>query len=144
MQTRPFYIVFFFASYHCHIYPYPNTPEDHQTVMEGLQVRIQDLHIVSRKFVAVPSLSAGEAMENTLLWKIVPVNFLCSDCQSVRGKGPLLIVLGTVFIKMGFHVSQGCWCSLLLGWKWSLLHIWAASAQTMYIVCVCVLNANEI
>ncbi|KFP83936.1 V-type proton ATPase 116 kDa subunit a isoform 2, partial [Acanthisitta chloris] len=35
--------------YHCHVYPYPNNTEERQTVVEGLNVRIQDLHTVLHK-----------------------------------------------------------------------------------------------
>uniref|UniRef100_A0A8D0L8M1 V-type proton ATPase subunit a n=1 Tax=Sphenodon punctatus TaxID=8508 RepID=A0A8D0L8M1_SPHPU len=37
--------------YHCHVYPYPNTGEERRAVIEGLQVRIQDLHTVSKMAV---------------------------------------------------------------------------------------------
>ncbi|KAK3538645.1 hypothetical protein QTP86_010347 [Hemibagrus guttatus] len=32
--------------YHCHLYPYPNSNEERDDVVEGLRTRIQDLHIV--------------------------------------------------------------------------------------------------
>uniref|UniRef100_A0A8C7ZZH9 V-type proton ATPase subunit a n=1 Tax=Oryzias sinensis TaxID=183150 RepID=A0A8C7ZZH9_9TELE len=32
--------------YHCHLYPYPNSNEERNDVMEGLKTRIQDLHTV--------------------------------------------------------------------------------------------------
>lgn len=38
----------FSCSYHCHVYPYPNSMEEREAVVEGLNVRIQDLHIVSK------------------------------------------------------------------------------------------------
>jgi hypothetical protein len=35
------------SSYHCHIYPYPNTAEERKEIQEGLNTRIQDLYTVS-------------------------------------------------------------------------------------------------
>ncbi|XP_029427146.1 V-type proton ATPase 116 kDa subunit a isoform X2 [Rhinatrema bivittatum] len=32
--------------YHCHVYPYPNSIEERQEVLQGLNTRIQDLHTV--------------------------------------------------------------------------------------------------
>ncbi|XP_015274786.1 PREDICTED: V-type proton ATPase 116 kDa subunit a isoform 2 [Gekko japonicus] len=56
--------------YHCHIYPYPNTPEDHQTVMEGLQVRIQDLHIVLHKTEDYLRQVLCKASESIYTWDV--------------------------------------------------------------------------
>lgn len=36
------------SSYHCHIYPYPNTAEERREIQEGLNTRIQDLYTVSK------------------------------------------------------------------------------------------------
>lgn len=36
------------CSYRCHVYPYPDTTEERQAVVEGLNVRIQDLEMVSK------------------------------------------------------------------------------------------------
>lgn len=35
-------------SYHCHVYPYPNTAEERREIQEGLNTRIQDLYTVSK------------------------------------------------------------------------------------------------
>lgn len=35
------------SSYHCHVYPYPNTAEERREIQEGLNTRIQDLYTVS-------------------------------------------------------------------------------------------------
>lgn len=35
------------CSYHCHVYPYPNTVEERREIQEGLSTRIQDLYTVS-------------------------------------------------------------------------------------------------
>ncbi|XP_077164733.1 V-type proton ATPase 116 kDa subunit a 2 isoform X2 [Paroedura picta] len=56
--------------YHCHIYPYPNTPEDHQTVMEGLKVRIQDLHIVLHKTEDYLRQVLCKASESIYTWDV--------------------------------------------------------------------------
>lgn len=36
------------SSYHCHVYPYPNTAEERREIQEGLNTRIQDLYTVSK------------------------------------------------------------------------------------------------
>ncbi|XP_054852176.1 V-type proton ATPase 116 kDa subunit a 2 isoform X3 [Eublepharis macularius] len=56
--------------YHCHIYPYPNTPEDRRTVMEGLQVRIQDLHIVLHKTEDYLRQVLYKASESIYTWDV--------------------------------------------------------------------------
>lgn len=46
--------IFLPLSYHCHVYPYPNSNEERNDVVEGLRTRIQDLHTVS----SIKALSA--------------------------------------------------------------------------------------
>lgn len=70
-------------SYHCHIYPYPSTPEERRSVMEGLKVRIQDLHIVSQKLRSHSGcvFSVGEASCFTeLMWTCSA--FVCSALKN--------------------------------------------------------------
>lgn len=43
-------------SYHCHVYPYPNTVEERREIQEGLSTRIQDLYTVSGW---MPTVSTG-------------------------------------------------------------------------------------
>lgn len=38
-------------SYHCHLYPYPSSNEERDDVVEGLKMRIQDLHTVWLTFL---------------------------------------------------------------------------------------------
>ncbi|XP_044296433.1 V-type proton ATPase 116 kDa subunit a2 isoform X2 [Varanus komodoensis] len=56
--------------YHCHVYPYPSTPEERRTVMEGLQVRIQDLHIVLRKTEDYLRQVLCKASESIYTWDV--------------------------------------------------------------------------
>ncbi|XP_053136196.1 V-type proton ATPase 116 kDa subunit a 2 isoform X2 [Hemicordylus capensis] len=56
--------------YHCHIYPYPSTPEERRTVIEGLQVRIQDLNIVLRKTEDYLRQVLCKASESIYTWDV--------------------------------------------------------------------------
>lgn len=51
-------------SYHCHVYPYPNTAEERREIQEGLNTRIQDLYTVSK-----PGLGACER-PGSWLWVV--------------------------------------------------------------------------
>ncbi|XP_066465969.1 V-type proton ATPase 116 kDa subunit a 2 [Tiliqua scincoides] len=56
--------------YRCHVYPYPNTPEERRTVMEGLQVRIQDLHVVLHKTEDYLRQVLCKASESIYTWDV--------------------------------------------------------------------------
>uniref|UniRef100_U3FYS1 V-type proton ATPase subunit a n=1 Tax=Micrurus fulvius TaxID=8637 RepID=U3FYS1_MICFL len=56
--------------YHCHLYPYPSTPAERQAVMEGLQVRIQDLHIVLHKTEDYLRQVLCKASESIYTWDV--------------------------------------------------------------------------
>ncbi|XP_063000449.1 V-type proton ATPase 116 kDa subunit a 2 [Elgaria multicarinata webbii] len=56
--------------YHCHIYPYPSTPEERRIVMEGLQVRIQDLHVVLHKTEDYLRQVLCKASESIYTWDV--------------------------------------------------------------------------
>lgn len=50
------------CSYRCHVYPYPDTTEERQAVVEGLNVRIQDLETVSKEHIS--SCTVGNHLMN--------------------------------------------------------------------------------
>ncbi|XP_030316351.1 V-type proton ATPase 116 kDa subunit a isoform X3 [Calypte anna] len=56
--------------YHCHVYPYPSTLEERQAVVEGLNVRIQDLHIVLHKTEDYLHQILCKASESIYTWVI--------------------------------------------------------------------------
>ncbi|XP_013925749.1 PREDICTED: V-type proton ATPase 116 kDa subunit a isoform 2 [Thamnophis sirtalis] len=56
--------------YHCHVYPYPSTPAERRAVMEGLQVRIQDLHIVLHKTEDYLRQVLCKASESIYTWDV--------------------------------------------------------------------------
>ncbi|KAM6422950.1 V-type proton ATPase 116 kDa subunit a 2 [Liasis olivaceus] len=56
--------------YRCHVYPYPSTPEERRAVMEGLQVRIQDLHIVLHKTEDYLRQVLCKASESIYTWDV--------------------------------------------------------------------------
>uniref|UniRef100_A0A8C6Y490 V-type proton ATPase subunit a n=1 Tax=Naja naja TaxID=35670 RepID=A0A8C6Y490_NAJNA len=56
--------------YHCHLYPYPSTPAERRAVMEGLQVRIQDLHIVLHKTEDYLRQVLCKASESIYTWDV--------------------------------------------------------------------------
>ncbi|KAJ7309750.1 hypothetical protein JRQ81_007815 [Phrynocephalus forsythii] len=56
--------------YHCHMYPYPSTLEERRTVMEGLQIRIQDLHIVLHKTEDYLRQVLCKASESIYTWDV--------------------------------------------------------------------------
>nr|XP_006119744.1 V-type proton ATPase 116 kDa subunit a isoform X2 [Pelodiscus sinensis] len=56
--------------YHCHVYPYPNTTEERREVIEGLNVRIQDLHVVLRKTEDYLRQVLCKASESIYTWVI--------------------------------------------------------------------------
>ncbi|XP_061459428.1 V-type proton ATPase 116 kDa subunit a 2 isoform X2 [Rhineura floridana] len=56
--------------YHCHVYPYPSTLEERRTVMEGLQVRIQDLHMVLHKTEDYLRQVLCKASESIYTWDV--------------------------------------------------------------------------
>ncbi|XP_067329345.1 V-type proton ATPase 116 kDa subunit a 2 isoform X2 [Anolis sagrei] len=56
--------------YHCHVYPYPSNSEERRTVMEGLQVRIQDLHIVLHKTEDYLRQVLAKASESIYTWDV--------------------------------------------------------------------------
>ncbi|KAL7986694.1 hypothetical protein Chor_012977 [Crotalus horridus] len=88
--------------YHCHIYPYPSTPEERRAVMEGLQVRIQDLHIVLHKTEDYLRQVLCKASESIYTW----------DVQVKKMKA-----IYHVLNLCSFDVTNKCliaevWCSL--------------------------------
>ncbi|XP_008111886.1 V-type proton ATPase 116 kDa subunit a 2 isoform X2 [Anolis carolinensis] len=56
--------------YHCHVYPYPSNSEERRTVMEGLQIRIQDLHIVLHKTEDYLRQVLAKASESIYTWDV--------------------------------------------------------------------------
>ncbi|XP_019362664.1 PREDICTED: V-type proton ATPase 116 kDa subunit a [Gavialis gangeticus] len=56
--------------YHCHVYPYPNTTEERRTVIEELNVRIQDLHTVLHKTEDYLRQVLYKASESIYTWVI--------------------------------------------------------------------------
>ncbi|XP_020644519.2 V-type proton ATPase 116 kDa subunit a 2 [Pogona vitticeps] len=56
--------------YHCHMYPYPSTLEEHRMVMEGLQIRIQDLHVVLHKTEDYLRQVLCKASESIYTWHV--------------------------------------------------------------------------
>ncbi|KAM6340427.1 V-type proton ATPase 116 kDa subunit a 2 isoform 2-T2 [Alca torda] len=56
--------------YHCHVYPYPNTLEERKAVVEGLNVRIQDLHTVLNKTEDYLRQVLCKASESIYTWVI--------------------------------------------------------------------------
>uniref|UniRef100_A0A8C3J7W2 V-type proton ATPase subunit a n=1 Tax=Calidris pygmaea TaxID=425635 RepID=A0A8C3J7W2_9CHAR len=56
--------------YHCHVYPYPNSLEERRTVVEGLNVRIQELHIVLHKTEDYLRQVLCKASESIYTWVI--------------------------------------------------------------------------
>ncbi|XP_074966849.1 V-type proton ATPase 116 kDa subunit a 2-like [Phalacrocorax aristotelis] len=56
--------------YHCHVYPYPNTMEERKAVVEGLTVRIQDLHTVLHKTEDYLRQVLCKASESIYTWVI--------------------------------------------------------------------------
>ncbi|NXS06607.1 VPP2 ATPase, partial [Neodrepanis coruscans] len=56
--------------YHCHVYPYPNNSEERQAVVEGLNVRIQDLTTVLSKTEEYLHHVLRKASESIYAWVI--------------------------------------------------------------------------
>ncbi|KFP76641.1 V-type proton ATPase 116 kDa subunit a isoform 2, partial [Apaloderma vittatum] len=56
--------------YHCHVYPYPNNTEERKAVVEGLNVRIQDLHTVLHKTEDYLRQVLCKASESIYTWVI--------------------------------------------------------------------------
>ncbi|NXX44222.1 VPP2 ATPase, partial [Tricholaema leucomelas] len=56
--------------YHCHVYPYPNSTEERSAVVEGLNVRIQDLHTVLHKTEDYLRQVLCKASESVYTWVI--------------------------------------------------------------------------
>ncbi|KAM3825828.1 V-type proton ATPase 116 kDa subunit a 2 isoform 1-T1 [Vipera latastei] len=88
--------------YHCHIYPYPSTPEERRSLMEGLKVRIQDLHIVLHKTEDYLRQVLCKASESIYTW----------DVQVKKMKA-----IYHVLNLCSFDVTNKCliaevWCSL--------------------------------
>ena len=69
------------SSYHCHVYPYPNTAEERKGIQEGLNTRIQDLYTVSKR-VTVASLSeARKTFTNPFTFFFNMENFGCGQLR---------------------------------------------------------------
>ncbi|NWU75297.1 VPP2 ATPase, partial [Onychorhynchus coronatus] len=56
--------------YHCHVYPYPNNAEERRAVVEGLNVRIQDLTTVLNKTEEYLHQVLCKASESIYTWVI--------------------------------------------------------------------------
>ncbi|NXG13946.1 VPP2 ATPase, partial [Grallaria varia] len=56
--------------YHCHVYPYPNNTEERRAVVEGLNVRIQDLTTVLNKTEEYLHQVLCKASESIYTWVI--------------------------------------------------------------------------
>ncbi|KAF4074169.1 hypothetical protein AMELA_G00236380 [Ameiurus melas] len=56
--------------YHCHLYPYPNSNEERNDVVEGLRTRIQDLHTVLHRTEDYLRQVLNTASESVYTWVI--------------------------------------------------------------------------
>uniref|UniRef100_A0AAY5JVN5 V-type proton ATPase subunit a n=1 Tax=Esox lucius TaxID=8010 RepID=A0AAY5JVN5_ESOLU len=56
--------------YHCHLYPYPNTNDERNDVVEGLRTRIQDLHTVLHRTEDYLRQVLNKASESVYTWVI--------------------------------------------------------------------------
>ncbi|CAB1319852.1 unnamed protein product, partial [Coregonus sp. 'balchen'] len=56
--------------YHCHVYPYPNSKEERNDVVEGLRTRIQDLHTVLHRTEDYLRQVLNKASESIYTWVI--------------------------------------------------------------------------
>ncbi|XP_068166587.1 V-type proton ATPase 116 kDa subunit a isoform X2 [Antennarius striatus] len=56
--------------YHCHLYPYPTSNDDRTDVVEGLKVRIQDLHTVLHRTEEYLKQVLIKASESVYTWVI--------------------------------------------------------------------------
>ncbi|XP_053084767.1 V-type proton ATPase 116 kDa subunit a isoform X2 [Pangasianodon hypophthalmus] len=56
--------------YHCHLYPYPNSNEERNDVVEGLRTRIQDLHTVLHRTEEYLRQVLNKASESVYTWVI--------------------------------------------------------------------------
>ncbi|TUV82046.1 Dynein heavy chain 10, axonemal [Bagarius yarrelli] len=56
--------------YHCHLYPYPNSNEERNDVVEGLRTRIQDLHTVLHRTEDYLRQVLNKASESAYSWVI--------------------------------------------------------------------------
>ncbi|KAL0979347.1 hypothetical protein UPYG_G00183950 [Umbra pygmaea] len=56
--------------YHCHVYPYPNSTEERDNVVEGLRTRIQDLHNVLHRTEVYLKQVLNKASESIYTWVI--------------------------------------------------------------------------
>uniref|UniRef100_A0A668A771 V-type proton ATPase subunit a n=1 Tax=Myripristis murdjan TaxID=586833 RepID=A0A668A771_9TELE len=56
--------------YHCHLYPYPNSNEERNDVVEGLKTRIQDLHTVLHRTEDYLRQVLNKASESVYTWVI--------------------------------------------------------------------------
>uniref|UniRef100_A0A674B6T8 V-type proton ATPase subunit a n=1 Tax=Salmo trutta TaxID=8032 RepID=A0A674B6T8_SALTR len=56
--------------YHCHVYPYPNSNEERNDVVEGLRTRIQDLHTVLHRTEDYLRQVLNKASESVYTWVI--------------------------------------------------------------------------
>uniref|UniRef100_A0A8C7LHV5 V-type proton ATPase subunit a n=1 Tax=Oncorhynchus kisutch TaxID=8019 RepID=A0A8C7LHV5_ONCKI len=58
------------SAYHCHVYPYPNSNEERNDVVEGLRTRIQDLHTVLHRTEDYLRQVLNKASESVYTWVI--------------------------------------------------------------------------
>ncbi|XP_063051670.1 V-type proton ATPase 116 kDa subunit a [Engraulis encrasicolus] len=56
--------------YHCHLYPYPNSNEERADVIDGLKMRIQDLHTVLHRTEDYLRQVLNKASESVYTWVI--------------------------------------------------------------------------
>ncbi|XP_052449287.1 V-type proton ATPase 116 kDa subunit a 2 isoform X1 [Carassius gibelio] len=56
--------------YHCHLYPYPNSNEERNDVVEGLRTRIQDLHMILQRTEDYLRQVLIKASESVYIWVI--------------------------------------------------------------------------
>ncbi|RVE68291.1 hypothetical protein OJAV_G00089420 [Oryzias javanicus] len=56
--------------YHCHLYPYPNSNEERNDVVEGLKTRIQDLHTVLHRTEDYLKQVLVKASESVYTWVV--------------------------------------------------------------------------
>ncbi|XP_034026183.1 V-type proton ATPase 116 kDa subunit a [Thalassophryne amazonica] len=72
--------------YHCHLYPYPNSNEERDDVVEGLRTRIQDLHTVLLRTEDYLKQVLVRAAESVYTWviqvkKMKAINYVLNLCS---------------------------------------------------------------
>ncbi|XP_057687516.1 V-type proton ATPase 116 kDa subunit a [Corythoichthys intestinalis] len=72
--------------YHCHVYPYPNSNEERNSVVQGLNTRIQDLHTVLHRTEDYLKQVLMKASESVYTWvvqvkKMKAIYYILNQCS---------------------------------------------------------------